>query len=134
VIVTFLTSILTILIIIAFYPSLLQSVLSLKGARSIYRVDVLESRKRGEEIFILVPIRRESEDVIESFLKSIMQVSTSIHYNLIFIIDEDEPEKLLKAMRRVNFQRDVKILHRPKAKGYKGGALNYALSNLELMY
>jgi len=131
-IITFLTSILTILIIIAFYPLLLQSILSLKGMKNTYRVDVSEREKRCGRIFILVPIKRESEDVIESFLKSMMQINSSISYNLIFIIDEDEPKKLLEVMRRVNFQGDVKILHRPKAKGYKGGALNYALSNLEL--
>jgi cellulose synthase/poly-beta-1,6-N-acetylglucosamine synthase-like glycosyltransferase len=116
----------------AFYPLVFQLIM-IEGAKWVNRGIVGQGDKRVSKdgrLFIIIPAKSEPLDLVEKSMRQALIVKPYVD-GIVYILDGYD-EELLRIIRLLGDKYGVRVMHREKPHGYKGGALNYVIRRVGL--
>ncbi|MGC9153566.1 MAG: glycosyltransferase family 2 protein [Vulcanisaeta sp.] len=124
-----------IITILAFYPIIYQLILLALYKRydSKSRNDNYEhtNREGASRVFLVIPAKSEPLDLIEQSMKAASINQYINHVDAVYILDNYSAE-IINIIKSLGEKYGVKVIHRDKPYGYKGGALNHVVKRLKL--
>ncbi|WP_243666833.1 glycosyltransferase [Vulcanisaeta sp. JCM 16159] len=86
-------------------------------------------KKNKSNIFLVIPVKSEPLDLVETSMKRLASLKTRL--NVIYILDNYDNETI-NIIRALGNKYGLKVIHREKPSGYKGGALNHVIKRIEM--
>ncbi|MFP3236189.1 MAG: glycosyltransferase family 2 protein [Vulcanisaeta sp.] len=118
-----------VIMISSFYPMIYQLLLiSIKDRDT--NTKPREDYTSGGKVFLIIPAKAEPLDLIEKSMGQSSSIKSRIN-EIVYILDGYNDE-LISMIKTLSNKYGVRVMHREKPRGYKGGALNYVIKRLGL--
>ena len=93
-----------------------------------FNSDLKKNGNTPPKVAIFIPVFNEEPKIVEPTIA----MCTQINYNNfeIFLLDDSTDEKIHKNLMKLSKRFDINYIHRRNRRGYKAGAINDAINNL----
>ncbi|MFB6470984.1 MAG: glycosyltransferase family 2 protein [Vulcanisaeta sp. AZ3] len=114
--------------IASFYPIIYQLVMIKISEHNVGYTEEINEKFNGR-ITMVIPAKSEPLDLIEHSMSTASMIKQYAH--VVYVLDNYSNE-LISMIKAIAEKYGVKVIHREKPQGYKGGALNHVIKRLEL--